>query len=71
MLCHRAESNTALLSNYMCTYYRLHLQEVLDEAKVIYTNGTENRGCMGEGQWGRVPKRFPRMMEEKIFCNEH
>ena len=30
----------------MCTYSRLHLKEVLSEAEVIYTNRTENSGCM-------------------------
>jgi len=36
----------------MCTYLRLHLQKVLDEAKLMFTDRTENRGCIGEGECG-------------------
>ena len=50
-----AESNTTLLSN-MCTYSRCHLKEVLNEAEVIYTNRTENRGCMGKESLGKCTK---------------
>ena len=46
LICCTAESNRTLLSSYMCTYSRLHLKEVLSEAEVIYTNRTENSGCM-------------------------
>ena len=58
LICCTAESNTTLLSNYMCTYSRLHLKEVLNEAEVIHTNRTENRGCMGKDSVGNCTKEI-------------
>ena len=54
----------------MCTYCRLHLQKVLDEAKLMFTDRTENRGCVGGSPvWGRGPSDFLGWWEKNTAVN--